>query len=142
MDTEENTFILLRGLVWSATEEDIKTFLHDCNVKEVVLTTNDRGRPTGNAFVHLDTEADVEKAMAHNREYLRERFVLVEEIYEAQYIRETKEFVSQTGNVNKKSETELEGNLENGNEAKRRKTEKDKIADHMECNEEEQGNAK
>eukprot|EP00092_Neocalanus_flemingeri_P005364 GFUD01005780.1.p1 GENE.GFUD01005780.1~~GFUD01005780.1.p1 ORF type:complete len:453 (-),score=128.18 GFUD01005780.1:40-1398(-) len=140
-DTEENTFIRLRGLVWSATEEDIKTFLHDCNVKEVVLTTNDRGRPTGNAFVHLDTEADVEKAMAHNREYLRERFVLVEEIYESQYIRETKEFVSQTGNVNKKSETELEGNLENGKEAKRRKTEKDKIADHMECNEEEQGNA-
>eukprot|EP00092_Neocalanus_flemingeri_P057766 GFUD01068730.1.p1 GENE.GFUD01068730.1~~GFUD01068730.1.p1 ORF type:complete len:386 (+),score=116.20 GFUD01068730.1:59-1159(+) len=138
MDTEENTFIRLRGLVWSATEEDIKTFLNDCNVKEVVLTTNDRGRPTGNAFVHLDTEADVEKAMAHNREYLRERFVLVEEIYESQYIRETKEFVIQTGNVNKKSETD---NLENGKEGKKRKTEKDKIADHMECNEEEQGNA-
>eukprot|EP00092_Neocalanus_flemingeri_P057764 GFUD01068728.1.p1 GENE.GFUD01068728.1~~GFUD01068728.1.p1 ORF type:complete len:695 (+),score=186.75 GFUD01068728.1:59-2086(+) len=138
VNTEENTFIRLRGLVWSATEEDIKTFLLDCNVKEVVLTTNDRGRPTGNAFVHLDTEADVEKAMAHNREYLRERFVLVEEIYESQYIRETKEFVIQTGNVNKKSETD---NLENGKEGKKRKTEKDKIADHMECNEEEQGNA-
>eukprot|EP00092_Neocalanus_flemingeri_P009845 GFUD01010609.1.p1 GENE.GFUD01010609.1~~GFUD01010609.1.p1 ORF type:complete len:665 (+),score=138.94 GFUD01010609.1:239-2233(+) len=86
---EENTFLHLKGLVWTATEDDIKKFLNDCNVKEVVLTTNDRGKPSGDAFVHLDNEGDVQKAMAHNREYLRERFVIVEEIYKAQYIRET-----------------------------------------------------
>ena len=88
-DTEENAFIRLRGLVWTAKEEDIKTFLHDCKVKKVVITTNERGKPSGDAFVQLESKVDVEKAKAHNREYLRERFVIVEEIHESQYIRET-----------------------------------------------------
>ena len=91
VETEENTFIHLRGLVWSATVEDIKTFLHDCQVKQVVLTKDERGRSTGDAFVHLESEEDVDKAKSHNREYLRERFVIVEEIYESQFIKETQE---------------------------------------------------
>ena len=85
-DDETNSFIRLRGLVWSATEKDIRNLLHDCNVKEVFLTTNDRGKPSGEAFVHLHDCGDASKAMAHNRQYIRERFVVVEEIYESQYL--------------------------------------------------------
>jgi len=92
IEDEENVFIRLRGLVWSATEDDVKTFLHDCNVKEVVITTNRRGKPSGNAFVHLENEEDVDKAKAHNKEHLRERFVVVDEIFKSQYLRETQGF--------------------------------------------------
>eukprot|EP00092_Neocalanus_flemingeri_P079351 GFUD01098856.1.p2 GENE.GFUD01098856.1~~GFUD01098856.1.p2 ORF type:complete len:130 (-),score=41.29 GFUD01098856.1:318-707(-) len=92
MDSEnskENVFLTLNGLVWSATEDDIKIFLHDCRISEVVITTIESGKPSGNALVHLENKADVQKARAHNREYLRERFVIIEQIEESQFINET-----------------------------------------------------
>jgi len=91
VENEDNTFIQLRGLVWSATVEDIKKFLHDCKVKKVVIKKNEQGRPTGDAFVQLDSEGDVDKAKSHNREYLGKRFVIIEEIYQSQFIKETEE---------------------------------------------------
>eukprot|EP00092_Neocalanus_flemingeri_P014180 GFUD01015299.1.p1 GENE.GFUD01015299.1~~GFUD01015299.1.p1 ORF type:complete len:615 (+),score=191.67 GFUD01015299.1:130-1974(+) len=87
--TQETAFSKLSGLVWTATEEDIKNFLHDCKIREVVITTNERGKPSGNAFVHFASKDDTEKAKAHNRENLRERFVIVEEIEEQEFIKET-----------------------------------------------------
>ena len=77
---DESSSVLLKGLVWSATENDIRSFLNDCTVKEVVISTNDRGKPSGEAVVHLVSKADLTKALAHNREYLRERFVIVEKM--------------------------------------------------------------
>merc|ERR1712106_1257095 len=91
LETEENTFIHLRGLIWSVTEEDIKKFLHDSKIKKVVIKRNNSGKPTGDAFVELESEVDVEKAKSHNKEYLGERFVILEEIYESKFIKETKE---------------------------------------------------
>jgi len=91
MENEDNTFIQLRGLIWSATVEDIKKFLSDCKVKKVVIKKNEHGRPTGDAFVQLDSEGDVDKAKSHNREYLGKRFVIIEEIYQSQFIKETEE---------------------------------------------------
>jgi len=91
LENEENTFIQLRGLIWSATVEDIKKFLHDCKVKKVVIKKNEHGRPTGDAFLQLDSEVDVDKAKSHNREYLGKRFVIVEEIYQSKFIQETQE---------------------------------------------------
>jgi len=76
----ETASVCLKGLVWTATEKDIRTFLHDCSVKEVVIKTNERGKPSGEAIVHLDNISDVEKAIAHNREYLGERFVFVDKM--------------------------------------------------------------
>eukprot|EP00092_Neocalanus_flemingeri_P030357 GFUD01032955.1.p1 GENE.GFUD01032955.1~~GFUD01032955.1.p1 ORF type:complete len:527 (+),score=152.08 GFUD01032955.1:107-1687(+) len=86
---EDNAFLKLNGLVWSATETDIKEFLHDCNIKEVVITTNEGGKPSGNAFVRLYNKADSKKAKAHTKEYLGERFVIVEEIEKPQFMKET-----------------------------------------------------
>eukprot|EP00092_Neocalanus_flemingeri_P090016 GFUD01113990.1.p1 GENE.GFUD01113990.1~~GFUD01113990.1.p1 ORF type:complete len:271 (+),score=68.81 GFUD01113990.1:122-814(+) len=136
MDTEENTFIRLKGLVWSATAKDIRTFLKGCNVKEVVLTTTSNGKPSGNAFVHLESEDDVQKALAHDRKYLRERFVLVEEIYESQYFRETKGFVDRSvqvqPSINQKSESESEGNFNESLKVENGTTEKENIDKDLE----------
>eukprot|EP00092_Neocalanus_flemingeri_P077230 GFUD01095868.1.p1 GENE.GFUD01095868.1~~GFUD01095868.1.p1 ORF type:complete len:518 (+),score=142.16 GFUD01095868.1:81-1634(+) len=89
---EENGFLKLDGLVWSATETDIKAFLHDCKIKEVVITTNEGGKPSGNAFVRLYNKADSKKAKAHTKEYLGERFVIVEEIEKTQFMKEAETY--------------------------------------------------
>eukprot|EP00092_Neocalanus_flemingeri_P014181 GFUD01015300.1.p1 GENE.GFUD01015300.1~~GFUD01015300.1.p1 ORF type:complete len:560 (+),score=174.35 GFUD01015300.1:105-1784(+) len=86
---QENAFLKLSGLVWTATEEDIKTFLDDCTVTEVVITTNEGGKPSGNAFVRLEDKLDTEKAKGHDKEYLGERYVKVEVIEEQQFIKDT-----------------------------------------------------
>merc|ERR1719228_2332433 len=92
---EKNVYIRLKGLVWSATEDDIEIFLHDCKVKELFLTTNEKGKPTGEAYVQLENEDDVEKAMKHNKKYLRERFVIIEQVYQSQYMREAEKYLVQ-----------------------------------------------
>ena len=89
--TKENAFLKLSGLVWSATEAEIFNFLADCEVMEVVITNNEWGKPTGDAFVRLESKADVEAAMAHNRKYLGARYVVIEEIEESMFRQETKQ---------------------------------------------------
>jgi len=117
VDTEENTFIQLRGLIWSATVEDIKKFLHDCKVKKVVIKKNEQGRPTGDAFVQLDSETDVEKAKSHNRKYLGSRFVIIEEIYESQFNKETQE-VKETVKQEKNPNSSVKGSILSTNHVK------------------------
>merc|ERR1711892_1382598 len=82
-------FIKLGSLTWKATEDDIKTFLDGCKVKDVIITTNERGKPSGNAFVKLEGKADVERAKTYNKKYLGERWVTVDEITEHEYSKET-----------------------------------------------------
>ena len=75
--------VKLSGMVWSATEEDIRTFLGDCSVKKVEILMTEEGRPTGDAMVDVETQDDVTKALRHDRQSLRERFVVVKEIKNA-----------------------------------------------------------
>ena len=70
--------VRLEGLVWSATEEDIKNFLHDCNITSIEMMKMEDGRPLGEAHVDLDSCEDVDKALKHHKEYLGERFVNIE----------------------------------------------------------------
>ena len=75
-------FISGKGLVWDAREDDIRTFLHDCSIKDVILCKTINGSPSGEALVELETSEDTLKAKAHNRQYLRTRFVIIEPITE------------------------------------------------------------
>jgi heterogeneous nuclear ribonucleoprotein F/H len=88
-ETSNTTFVKLGSLTWSATEEDIKTFLKGCKIRKVVITKNERGKPSGNAFLCLESRADVEKAKTYNRKYLGKRWVTVDEIKEDEYSKET-----------------------------------------------------
>ena len=71
--------VKLSGLVWRATERDVRRFLGDCGVRKIVMVKSS-GRPSGDAVVKLETEEDVRKAVRHNRQYLGKRFVVVEEL--------------------------------------------------------------
>ena len=80
-------YVKLSGMVWSVTEEDIKKFLHDCSVRRIVLIKTGDGRPSGDAVVELDKDDDTIWALRHNRENIRERFVVVEKITKEEYDR-------------------------------------------------------
>lgn len=82
--------IKLRGLPWSCTAEDIEKFLgSDVNVTKIkseeesggestpslVLTTNAEGRPSGEAFVELVDECDVENALRKNNNMMGQRYI-------------------------------------------------------------------
>ena len=71
-NSEEDAIIHLKGLDWSASEDDIKNFLHDCKVKKVVIKINETGRPSGDDAVYLDSLADID------RQYLGKIFVIIE----------------------------------------------------------------
>ncbi|XP_055373790.1 heterogeneous nuclear ribonucleoprotein H [Condylostylus longicornis] len=73
-------FIRLRGLPWSANEEDILKFLSGVNVvggtKGVYMVTyKSDGRNTGEAFVELESPEDEEEAFKHNKETIGHRYI-------------------------------------------------------------------
>jgi len=83
-------FVRLSGLSWKATEEDIKSFLKDCKIEKIVITRNDHGKPSGNAFIQFENEDDVRKAKTYNKKHLLERWVAVDEVTKEQFLNETK----------------------------------------------------
>ncbi|GMT24451.1 hypothetical protein PFISCL1PPCAC_15748 [Pristionchus fissidentatus] len=70
-------YVRLRGLPFSSKEKDIRTFLGDCKVTCVSLPMNHEGRPSGEGFVGLKTEEDVEAALAKNKELIQTRYIEV-----------------------------------------------------------------
>ena len=53
-ETLPNYYIKLRGLPWKATEDEITKFLVDCEiVGNVVIISNEAGRPSGDAVVKM-----------------------------------------------------------------------------------------
>jgi len=75
-------YVMLSGMVWSATEGDIKEFLHDCNVQKINIISTEEGKPSGSAVVKLGSKDDVAKAFRHDKQFIRERWVKVDEIDE------------------------------------------------------------
>ena len=73
--------VKLRGLPFSAGVKDVFSFLDDCKIKNadkgITFTFSPDGRPSGEAFVELCSDDDVEKALGHNRENMGWRYVEV-----------------------------------------------------------------
>ena len=57
-----NVYIRIKGMEWSATEEDLRKFLSSCSIVEILMTKTPTGRPTGEAYLQLETEADTQLA--------------------------------------------------------------------------------
>ena len=72
--------VRLAGLVWTATEEDVRSFLRDCSITRIRILRQSSGRPKGEAVVELDTPGDVRRAVGRSGQYLGQRFVIVTEI--------------------------------------------------------------
>ncbi|XP_068622448.1 heterogeneous nuclear ribonucleoprotein H [Battus philenor] len=76
-----NYIVKLRGLPFSTTVEDVLYFLRGVNVvneKEGVHMTEVRpGRPSGECFVEVVSEADVEEALKKDKENMGKRYIEV-----------------------------------------------------------------
>lgn len=81
----KNVFVRLKGMEWQSSEEQVRCCLSDCDIVKLIMTKTPTGRPTGEAFIELKTEADTELAKKHNKQYIGRRFVVVEEVFEEQF---------------------------------------------------------
>lgn len=69
--------VRLRGLPWSVGQEEIANFLSGCNVQSVNFTYTRDGRPSGEAYVELSSDRDVENALAKNQQHMGKRYIEV-----------------------------------------------------------------
>lgn len=78
---DSNYIIKLRGLPFSTTTEDVLDFLEGVNVvngKEGIYLTEVRpGRPSGECFVEVESQDDVEQALKKDKENMGKRYIEV-----------------------------------------------------------------
>lgn len=83
-EKKEVYIVQVKGLPWSCTAQDILQFFSDCRIRDGVrgihLTVDGLGRPTGEAFIEVEHEEDVSKALEKHRQYLGHRYVEVFEV--------------------------------------------------------------
>ncbi|XP_003745268.1 heterogeneous nuclear ribonucleoprotein F [Galendromus occidentalis] len=81
-DGEADTIVRLRGMPWSSTNDDVLNFLgsdvHVLNGKDGIHFTYTRdGRASGEAYVELESEPDVENALKKDNENMGNRYIEV-----------------------------------------------------------------
>nr|CAD7590656.1 unnamed protein product [Timema genevievae] len=79
---DNDTFVVkLRGLPWSTSVDEIIKFFSDCTVKDgkngVHMTMSREGRPSGEAYVEMETEEDIERACKKDRDHMGQRYIEV-----------------------------------------------------------------
>ncbi|EYC43667.1 hypothetical protein Y032_0484g2305 [Ancylostoma ceylanicum] len=74
--TDEGKVVRLRGLPFSATAQDVKTFFKGLNCEEVVFGRTG-GRPSGEAFVRLASRDEASKALDFNKQHMGSRYIEV-----------------------------------------------------------------
>ncbi|XP_015520931.1 heterogeneous nuclear ribonucleoprotein H [Neodiprion pinetum] len=78
---EEGYVVKLRGLPWSTTVDEILKFFNDCSISHgkagIHMTMSREGRPSGEAYIEMDTEEDIEKACKRDRDHMGHRYIEV-----------------------------------------------------------------
>lgn len=74
----------VKGIPWSCSAQDLLQFFSECRIRDGVkgihLTVDKLGRPSGRAFIEMEHEEDVSKALEKHRQYLGPRYVEVYEV--------------------------------------------------------------
>lgn len=77
----DECLVKMRGLPWSATVEDILSFLSECKIKDgkdgIHLTMSPLGRPSGEAYIELETAEDAAKALKKDHQHMGHRYIEV-----------------------------------------------------------------
>ncbi|XP_029960670.1 G-rich sequence factor 1 [Salarias fasciatus] len=83
-ETKEVYIVQVKGLPWSCTAQDLLQFFSECRIHEgekgIHLTLDRLGRPSGQAFIEMEHEEDVSKALEKHRQYIGSRYVQVSEV--------------------------------------------------------------
>ncbi|XP_048884252.1 heterogeneous nuclear ribonucleoprotein H-like isoform X2 [Brienomyrus brachyistius] len=81
MSDGEGFVVRIRGLPWSCSVDEIQRFFSDCKVADsgtnIHFTYTREGRPSGEAFVELESEEDLKIALKKDRETMGHRYVEV-----------------------------------------------------------------
>ncbi|KAG7267477.1 hypothetical protein CRUP_007967 [Coryphaenoides rupestris] len=76
---DEGYVVRIRGLPWSCSVDEVQRFFSDCkianNATSIHFTYTREGRPTGEAFVEVETEEDLKIAVKKDRETMGHRYV-------------------------------------------------------------------
>eukprot|EP00092_Neocalanus_flemingeri_P014179 GFUD01015298.1.p1 GENE.GFUD01015298.1~~GFUD01015298.1.p1 ORF type:complete len:531 (+),score=188.60 GFUD01015298.1:135-1727(+) len=87
---EENV-VELSGLPWTATEEDIRKFLKDCEISKILIILNVHRKPSGTAHVWVSSKEDLDKALLCDKELIGPRYINVSNANEALEIERKRE---------------------------------------------------
>ncbi|XP_046874639.1 heterogeneous nuclear ribonucleoprotein H-like isoform X3 [Hypomesus transpacificus] len=78
---DEGFVVRIRGLPWSCSVDEVQRFFSDCKIANngtsINFTYTREGRPSGEAFVEMDSEEDLKIAVKKDRETLGHRYVEV-----------------------------------------------------------------
>lgn len=78
---DEGYVVRIRGLPWSCSVDEIQRFFSDCKIANngtsIHFTYTREGRPSGEAFVEMDSEEDLKIAVKKDRETMGHRYVEV-----------------------------------------------------------------
>jgi len=81
MAEDEGFVVRLRGLPWSTTNEEILKFFEECHIVDglngIHMTYTREGRLTGEGYLELTCEEDVERALKKHNEHLGARYIEV-----------------------------------------------------------------
>uniref|UniRef100_A0AAQ4RD64 Heterogeneous nuclear ribonucleoprotein H1 n=1 Tax=Gasterosteus aculeatus aculeatus TaxID=481459 RepID=A0AAQ4RD64_GASAC len=79
--SDEGYVIRIRGLPWSCSVDEVQRFFSDCKIIPngggIHFTYTREGRPSGEAFVEMETEEDLKIAVKKDRETMGHRYVEV-----------------------------------------------------------------
>jgi len=77
----DRIIVKARGLPWSATPDEVLAFFSECSVvggeKGVHFGLNREGRPSGEAFIEVEAQDDVQKALDKDRCTMGKRYIEV-----------------------------------------------------------------
>ncbi|CAF1214398.1 unnamed protein product [Rotaria magnacalcarata] len=92
--------VRLRGLPWNTTQTEVQNFLQGCNVRQTNFVTNDQGRATGECFVVLESNEDVDNAKSFHQKNIGSRYIEVFESNADEMTQTTKNNTTATTNNN------------------------------------------
>ncbi|XP_077208025.1 RNA-binding protein 12B [Paroedura picta] len=75
--SSDNLYVYIRGMPYSASEDDVVNFFSGLQVEGMLLLKNKDGRPSGNGVVKFATSSDAVKSLERDREYMGHRFIEV-----------------------------------------------------------------
>ncbi|XP_062913129.1 heterogeneous nuclear ribonucleoprotein H3-like [Mobula hypostoma] len=78
---EEDYIVRIRGLPWSCTADEVLRFFSDCKILNgtagIHFTYLREGRPSGEAYIQLESKDDIKCALAKDRESMGHRYIEV-----------------------------------------------------------------
>ena len=74
---DDPSIIKIRGLPYQTTALEVCKFFKECEIiggpNGIYFPMNERGLPTGEAFIEMETSRDIDKAMEKHRDSIGER---------------------------------------------------------------------